>query len=125
MYVLATGDGWNVQADSVSEYFLLVAVTMVPLFLGWTAETWNDDFDEAAAKIRAAMPELGFHPWRELMSETVYHGGPDTLAMIDPTGEGDQLRLFGRDREALERLTADLGGEWEIAAPLVSLSEES
>ena len=45
--------------------------------------------------------------------------------MVDPTGEGDQLRLYGRDRGALERLTADLGGEWEISAPLVSLREES
>lgn len=71
------------------------------------------------------MPELGFHPWRESTSEVVYHGGPDTLAMVDPTGEGDRLRLYGRDRGALERLTADLGGEWEISAPLVSLREES
>lgn len=119
VYVLDFEDAWLTQAESLSEYFLLVAVTVVPYFFGWTADTWDDDFEAAADQIRAAMPELGFHPWRELGSVSVYHGGLDTLAMIDPTGQGDQLRLYGRDREALERLTAELGGEWDIAAPLV------
>jgi hypothetical protein len=124
-YVLATEDGWAVQADSLSEFFLLVAVMFVPYSFGWTAENWDDDFDEVAGKIRAAMPELGFHPWREFESQIVYHGGPDTLAMVDPTGDGDQLRLHGRNREALERLTAELGGAWEIAAPQVITDGES
>ena len=47
----------------------------------------------------------------------VFHGGLDTLALVDPTGEDYPIRLLGRTREALERLTAELGGEWDITEP--------
>jgi hypothetical protein len=113
---VSTGKGWMAQADSLSEFFLLLAVTRLPAALAWTAQT-DDDFDEAAARIRAAMPELGFHPWRELMATKVFHGGLDALAAVDPTGEDAQLCLYGRSREALERLIAELGGEWDISEP--------
>lgn len=118
-YVLATEEGWEVQADSLSEFALLVAVRTLLFSFGWMAENWDDEFDAVADRIRATMPELGFRVWRELTSEIVFHGGPDTVAWVDPTGDGDQLYLFGRTREALERLTADLGGEWKISPPPV------
>ncbi|MEY9925428.1 hypothetical protein ABH926_000048 [Catenulispora sp. GP43] len=118
-YVLATEEGWEVQADSLSEFALLVAVRTLLFSFGWMAENWDDDFDAVADRIRATMPELGFRVWRELASEIVFHGGPDTVAWVDPTGEGDQLYLFGRTREAPERQTADLGGEWKISPPPV------
>lgn len=113
---VSTEEGWELQADSLSEFFLLLSATRLPAALGWRAET-DDDFDEVAARIRAALPELGFHPWRELMSTKVFHGGMDALAMVDPTGEDLQVCLYGRSREALERLTAGLGGTWEILEP--------
>lgn len=47
----------------------------------------------------------------------VLHGGLDTLALVDPTGEDYPIRLLGRSREAVERLTAQLGGEWDITEP--------
>ncbi|MBW8806303.1 MAG: hypothetical protein JF587_21000 [Catenulisporales bacterium] len=108
--------GWELQADSLSEFFLLLAATRLPASLGWTASP-DDDFDAVAARVRATMPALGFHPWRELMSTKVFHGGRDVLAMVDPTGQDVQLCLYGRSREALERATASLGGEWSIAEP--------
>ena len=116
-YVLATEDGWEVQAASMSEFALLVAFRTLPHDFAWSAENWDTEFEELADKIRATMPEVGFPVWRELQSEAVYHGGPDVLAMVDPTGEGDQLYVFGRTREALEHLTVELGGEWKISPP--------
>jgi hypothetical protein len=115
---VAGGDDrqWVLQADSISEFFLLLAAVRVPAALGWTAYP-EDVFDVVAPKVRAAMPELGFHPWREVMSTLVMHGGRDALAVVDPTGEFDRVRLLGRSREALERLTAELGGEWSIQEP--------
>jgi hypothetical protein len=120
---VSTEDGWVPQADSISEYFLLLAATRVPTALGWAAYT-REPFDPMAAKIRESMPALGFHPWRELMSTLVVHGGPDALAMVDPTAEEDRVRLFGRSREALESLTARLGGEWFIREPQPPKSEK-
>lgn len=115
--VFATAeDEWVLQADSLSEFFLLLAATRVTVALGWTAYP-EEDFDAVAPRIRRAMPELGFHPWRELTSTLVFHGGLDTLAVVDETGEDFRIRLVGRSREALERLIAELGGEWSIREP--------
>lgn len=128
VYVLDRPPGWELQAESLSEYALLVAVNKVPFFFGWSAECWDDDFDfdVVADKVRAAMPELGFHPWLEMGTEIVYHGGLDVVALVDPSGERDEdVVLYGRTREALERLTTELGGEWRIEAPRASLSGEN
>lgn len=117
VYVLATEEGWEVQADSLSEFALLLALRTLLSSFGWLAENWDDDSDAVMDRVREIMPELGFHVWRELTSEMVFHGGPDTVALVDPTGDGDQVYLFGRTREALEHLTAELGGEWKILPP--------
>ncbi|WP_026412182.1 hypothetical protein [Actinomadura oligospora] len=104
------------QARSVSEFFLQLAVQRLPPALGWTVPISQEDFtssDEMAelvARIEAGLPTLGFEPWRELGQDGTVYGGPDVLAHL-ATDPRHGILLSGRTSQALLDLSARLGLE--------------
>lgn len=115
---------WVLQARSLSEFFLQLAVQRLPIALGWSTQIYQEDVvdgdtDELVAKIKAELPALGFEPWRELGQDTIVHGGPDVLVHL-AKGESGGIFLSGRTPQALLDLIARLGlerTEDELDAP--------
>ena len=109
---LVTADErWRVQARSLSEFFLLMAVIRLPRYLGWTAVP-----DRAAAP--DPIPALGFLPWRDLGGNVTVHGAPDALIYHDTAdGSEEPLTVAARTRDALDGVAARLGVTWKETAP--------
>ncbi|WP_433228711.1 hypothetical protein [Actinomadura formosensis] len=120
--VSVSDDTWVLQARSITEFFLLLAVHRLPPSLGWTVET--DVTDEQERLLRAELTPMGFEPWRELEHHTVVLGGPDVIAYFDRDHDWD-LTVAGRTREAVDALGDRLGLDWsdEISAPHCSNEE--
>ncbi|SEG80734.1 HEAT repeat-containing protein [Thermomonospora echinospora] len=112
--LVSTEDGWVVQSGSISEFFLHLALERLPPHFGWTLEFTYGDLKEdpgLVERVRAAYPEMGLRPWRELAQEAYTYGAPDAIIRHD-VGEGDYpLRVFGRNRAALEQVVRTLGVE--------------
>ncbi|MEU7908576.1 hypothetical protein [Actinoplanes sp. NPDC049118] len=107
--LVTTDDGWTVQADTLSGFFLHQAVYRIPRLLGFTAT-----LDEAPPGFADAdLPELGLRPWRQLGSNVTMYGAPDAIVYVDATAGGsDQaFTAAARTEEALKNLTARLGIE--------------
>ncbi|WP_051467745.1 hypothetical protein [Actinomadura oligospora] len=121
-----TSEGeWVLQARSVSEFFLQLAVQRLPRTLGWSTPIDEEDVvgdgdgAELVARIEAELPALGFEPWRELEQDGIVRGGPDVLVHL-AQGHGGGILLTGRTPRALLDLTARLGlerTEDELDAP--------
>ncbi|MEV4258509.1 hypothetical protein AB0J52_35585 [Spirillospora sp. NPDC049652] len=106
---------WALQARSVSEFFLQLAVQRLPRTLGWSTQAYledvgDDDGSELVARIEAELPALGFEPWRELGQDGIVHGGPDVLVHL-AKGDCGGVFLSGRTPQALLGLAARLGLE--------------
>ncbi len=111
--VLATDsdEEWVLQAGSVSEFFLQLAVQRLPSYYGWTVYG-DDDTERIVAWVRDELPTLGFEPWREVGQHITVYGAPDALVFHD-TGYGDvELTVHGRTAQALEALGARMGLDW-------------
>lgn len=110
--VLVTdAEEWVLQAGSLSEFFLQLAVQRLPSHYGWTVYG-DDDTERIVAWVREELPTLGFQPWRELGQHITVYGAPDALVFHD-TGEGDvELTVHGRSAEALRTLGARMGLDW-------------
>ncbi|TNY37116.1 hypothetical protein [Thermomonospora catenispora] len=105
--LVGLGEEWTLQDRSISEFFLHLAIERLPASLGWRLET--DDDPELVERMRAAFPDMGLQPWRELEQEARCYGGPDVIVRHD-TGSGDfPVLLYGRTREAVERAAQTLG----------------
>ncbi|MFC5182824.1 hypothetical protein [Actinomadura harenae] len=115
---------WVLQARSLSEFFVQLAVQRLPIALGWSTQVYQEDVvdgdqTELVARIEAELPALGFEPWRELGMDTIVRGGPDVLVHI-AKGACGGIFLSGRTPQALLDLTARLGlerTEDELEAP--------
>ncbi|WP_058043495.1 hypothetical protein [Streptomyces roseifaciens] len=104
-------EAWVLQSRSLSEFFLLLAVTRLPAHYGWTVEEGSID-PEVPARLRESLRPMGLLPWRELGARTEFFGGPDVIVAHD-TGYGDsELVAYGRTEHALERLAETLGVDW-------------
>lgn len=104
-------EAWVLQSRSLSEFFLLLAVTRLPAHYGWTVEEGTID-PEVLARLREKLRPMGLLPWRELGARTEFFGGPDVIVAHD-TGYGDsELVAYGRTEHALERLAGTLGVDW-------------
>ncbi|MER8032455.1 hypothetical protein ABTZ78_26215 [Streptomyces bauhiniae] len=104
-------DGWLLQARSISEFFLQLAVHRLPAHYGWTVHA-DDDTDRIVACTKSELTPLGFLPWRELAQEITVYGAPDALVFHD-TGYGDhELTVHARTAEALVRLGERMGVNW-------------
>ncbi|MEU9993160.1 hypothetical protein AB0E10_41740 [Streptomyces sp. NPDC048045] len=102
---------WVLQAGSLSEFFLQLAVQRLPAHYGWTVHG-DDDTERIVAWVRDELPTLGFQPWRELGQHITVYGAPDALVFHD-TGYGDvELTVHARTAEALETLGARMGLDW-------------
>ncbi|MFJ8728916.1 hypothetical protein [Streptomyces bauhiniae] len=111
-------DGWLLQARSISEFFLQLAVHRLPAHYGWTVHA-DDDTDRIVARTKSELTPLGFLPWRELAQEITVYGAPDALVFHD-AGYGDhELTVHARTAEALVRLGERMGVDWaeRIEAP--------
>ncbi|MFC9158207.1 hypothetical protein ACFTT0_24865 [Streptomyces bauhiniae] len=104
-------DGWLLQARSVSEFFLQLAVHRLPAHYGWTVHG-DDDTERIVAWTKSELTPLGFLPWRELAQEITVYGAPDALVFHD-AGYGDhELTVHARTVEALVRLGERMGVDW-------------
>ncbi|MFC5148869.1 hypothetical protein [Streptomyces aureoversilis] len=104
-------EGWVLQSRSLSEFFVLLAVTRLPAHYGWTVEEGSID-PGVLARLREKLRPMGLLPWRELGARTEFFGGPDVIVAHD-TGYGDfELVAYGRTEQALERLAETLGVDW-------------
>ncbi|MEV5570361.1 hypothetical protein AB0L06_09935 [Spirillospora sp. NPDC052269] len=107
---------WVLQARSISEFFLQLAVQRLPRTLGWSTQIYeedvvgDDDGAELVARIEAELPALGFEPWQELGQEGIVRGGPDVLVHLAKGVHGG-IFLSGRTPQALLDLAARLGLE--------------
>ncbi|MCO5972975.1 hypothetical protein [Actinoallomurus soli] len=117
--LVSTGDGWVVQARSISEFFLQLAVTRLPAHYGWTVRLYDPE-PELVDRVRRDLPELGLLPWRELGADTLAYGALDAIVYLDDGGLVDfPLVVHARTRTALEDLARTLGADWadEIESP--------
>ncbi|QLE75645.1 hypothetical protein FGW37_32245 [Streptomyces rectiverticillatus] len=104
-------EAWVLQSRSVSEFFLLLAVTRLPAHYGWTVQEGSTG-PEVLARLREKLRPMGLLPWRELGARTEFFGGPDVIVAHD-TGYSDfELVAYGRTGHALERLAETLGVDW-------------
>ncbi|MEW2316666.1 hypothetical protein [Streptomyces bauhiniae] len=104
-------EGWLLQADSISEFFLQLTVHRLPAHYGWTVHG-DDDTERIVAWVKSELPPLGFRPWRELAQEITVYGAPDALVFHD-AGHGDfELTVHARTAEALVRLGERIGVDW-------------
>ncbi|WP_345354823.1 hypothetical protein [Actinoallomurus liliacearum] len=116
--LVSVGEGWAVQARSISEFFLQLAVMRLPGHYGWSV--WPDDPEpDLVDRIRRDFPELGLLPWRELGARTVAYGAPDAIIYLDDGNADFTLLVHGRTRTALEDLALTLGVDWadDIQSP--------
>lgn len=111
-------EAWRPQSESVSEFFLQLALVRLPGHFGWTAE-----FDDLPApttdRLREILRPTGLLPWRELSAHSLYWGGRDVLVQHD-TGMYDfELTVYGRTKDAVVRVCEELGldGAGEVSAP--------
>ncbi|MEV6837152.1 hypothetical protein AB0N17_22035 [Streptomyces sp. NPDC051133] len=117
-------EGWVLQAGSLSEFFLQLAVQRLPSHFGWTVYG-DDDTDRIVTWVRGELPTLGLQPWRELGQHITVYGAPDALVFHD-TGNGDfALTVHGRTAEALEALGARMGLDWSDRIMTPSAVEEA
>ncbi|MER6026187.1 hypothetical protein [Streptomyces sp. NPDC001851] len=117
-------EGWVLQAGSVSEFFLQLAVQRLPSHYGWTVYG-DDDTERIVAWVKEELPTLGFQPWRELGQHITVYGAPDALVYHD-TGYGDfELIVHGRTPEALKTLGARMGLDWSGRIRTPSSVEEA
>ncbi|MEV5574707.1 hypothetical protein AB0L06_32120 [Spirillospora sp. NPDC052269] len=123
--LVSVGDErWVLQARSVSEFFLQLAVQRLPRRLGWSTrirdeEIIDGDEDDLRARIAERMPELGFEPWAELERYTIVYGGPDVLVFV-ADGELGGIDFAGRTAQAVLDLAERLGvklAEEELGKP--------
>ncbi|RFU43568.1 hypothetical protein DZF91_00305 [Actinomadura logoneensis] len=103
--VSVSDDEWALQARSISEFFLQLAVQRLPHRLGWSVEVDADDvidgdLDDLVARIAERMPELGFEPWAELQQDAIVYGGPDVLVFV-PDRVQYYISLAGRTPQAV------------------------
>ncbi|MCF3131557.1 hypothetical protein [Streptomyces olivochromogenes] len=110
--LVTVSDGeWVLQAGSLSEFFLQLAVQRLPSYYGWTVYG-DDDTERIVAWVKDELPTLGYQPWRELGQHITVFGALDALVFHD-TGAGDaELTVYGRSAEALETLGARMGLDW-------------
>ncbi|MFI0809525.1 hypothetical protein [Streptomyces echinatus] len=102
---------WALQAGSLSEFFLQLAVQRLPSYYGWTVYG-GEDTERILAWVKDELPTLGFRPWRELGQHITVYGAPDALVFHD-TGYGDfELIVRGRTEEALLALGTRMGLDW-------------
>ncbi|WP_251091646.1 hypothetical protein [Streptomyces sp. Caat 7-52] len=102
---------WALQAGSLSEFFLQLAVQRLPSYYGWTVYG-GDETERIVAWVKEELPTLGLRPWRELGQHITVYGAPDALVFHD-TGYGDfELTVYGRTTEALLTLGARMGLDW-------------
>lgn len=122
--VSVSEEDWALQAGSLSEFFLQLAVQRLPSYYGWTV-CGDDDTERIVAWVREELPELGFQPWRELGRHITVYGAPDALVFHD-TGDGDtELIVHGRTAEALEALGARMGLDWSECVETPRAVEEA
>ncbi|GAA0354895.1 hypothetical protein NE235_11740 [Actinoallomurus spadix] len=117
--LVSVDDGWVVQARSISEFFLQLAVDRLPAHFGWSIRLY-DPAPGLVDRIRREFPELGLLPWRELSANTVTYGAPDAIIYLDDGGVVDfPLVVHARTRTAIEDLARTLGVDWadEIQPP--------
>ncbi|MCO6010510.1 hypothetical protein NE236_36680 [Actinoallomurus purpureus] len=117
--LVSSEDGWVVQAGSISEFFLQLAVMRLPAHFGWTVRLYEAE-PGVVDRVRRDFPELGLLPWRELGSRAVVHGAPDALIYLDDGGYADfSFLVHARTRTALEEVARTLGVDWsdEIESP--------
>ncbi|MFC6019846.1 hypothetical protein ACFP2T_27035 [Plantactinospora solaniradicis] len=111
--LVSTEDGWQLQSRSISEFFLQLAVERLPGHYGWTVRLYQDDLDkdpEIIARLRAAYPEMGLLPWRELGIDGLAYGGPDAIIDHSQSGEADfPLVIRARTHAAAVRVATTLG----------------
>ncbi|MEV5570360.1 hypothetical protein AB0L06_09930 [Spirillospora sp. NPDC052269] len=107
---------WALQARSISEFFLQLAVHRLSSEVGWGIGIHQKDFTgdgdmaELVARIEAELPALGFEPWHESGRAGTVRGGPDVLARL-PKNPRQGILLSGRTAEALSDLSTRLGLE--------------
>ncbi|MBO2460249.1 hypothetical protein [Actinomadura violacea] len=114
VFVSIDEDGWALQAESLSEFFVLLAAVRLPSHFGWSVQLGDDDFpDGVRARIEAAYRPMGLQNWRELGADTAFFGGPDVIVRHD-TGMADySVDICGRTREALAATARTLGWTWD------------
>ncbi|WP_026412183.1 hypothetical protein [Actinomadura oligospora] len=111
--VSVADDEWALQARSVSEFFLQLAVQRLPRLLGWSVEIDDEDvvdgdLDDLLARIQERMPELGFEPWAELQQDAIVYGGPDVLVFV-ADGDLGGVSIAGRTPQAVLDQAGRLG----------------
>ncbi|MEV5570362.1 hypothetical protein AB0L06_09940 [Spirillospora sp. NPDC052269] len=111
--VSVSKDEWALQARSVSEFFLQLAVQRLPRVLGWSVDIEDDDvvdgdLDDLLDRIEERMPELDFEPWAELQQDTIVYGGPDALVYV-ADGELGGIAIAGRTPQAVLDQAGRLG----------------
>ncbi|MGI5418069.1 hypothetical protein [Actinomadura luteofluorescens] len=113
--------GWALQARSISEFFLLLAVQRLPTSLGWVLEFEYDDLEgetPIGERLDRTYREMGLLPWRELGADTHAYGGPDVIVLHDRKGTVDYpLVIAGRTRAAPTQAADLLGLKWSDDLP--------
>ncbi|GAA3782351.1 hypothetical protein GCM10022225_83380 [Plantactinospora mayteni] len=111
--LVSTEDGWQLQSRSISEFFLQLAVERLPGHYGWTVRLHQDDLEEdpeIIPRLRAAYPEMGLLPWRELRMDGLAYGAPDAIVDYSQSGEADfPLVIQARTYAAAVRVATTLG----------------
>lgn len=117
---------WLLQAHSISEFFLLLAVNRLLPHFAWTVEVYETE-PALLDRIGADLTPLGFEPYREMGAHTLYYGGPD-LIVCHETGQADipPVTAYGRTPEALRAFADAVGVDWsdEISEP-ESMTEDA
>ncbi|MFC4909056.1 hypothetical protein [Actinomadura gamaensis] len=114
-------DEWALQARSISEFFLQLAVQRLPHELGRSVHFYDHDVDDMEAlltRVRAELPAFGFEPWYELQQDAIVHGGPDVL-VYDMHGDMEGVTVVGRTARAV----VDFAGRFGLDLDGVDLTE--
>ncbi|WP_119727671.1 hypothetical protein [Thermomonospora amylolytica] len=110
--LVGTEDGWKLQARSISEFFLQLAVQRISHSHGWRLLLWPADVVEHPGlleRLRAAYPEMGLLPWRELGGDSIAYGAPDAIVHHARAGSPDHpVVVCARSRAALLRVARTL-----------------
>ncbi|WP_026404416.1 hypothetical protein [Actinomadura rifamycini] len=110
--VTVDDDTWVLQARSISEFFVQLAVQRIPHYRGWLLQMSEDDFAGDAPfieRLQASYRPMGFEPWRELEACTTAYGGPDVIVLHDTGMRDYSVEIAARTRDALVRAAAVLG----------------
>ena len=113
-------DDWVLQARSISEFFLQLAVQRLSHNHGWRLPLYPSEVIEHPGlleRIRGTYPEMGLLPWRELGVDSLAYGAPDAIIHVGRWGVADYpVVICARTREALVRvartLRIDVVGPW-------------